>query len=320
MSQSDDPVVWREYLRCFPDGSLATEAQTIVTAAEQRERAREAADELAARIEREEALRRRDATADDQSWKDAVSRGTEIAVQGYLDRYPSGRHVAEATGQLAALIGRQREESRRREDALAWEGVERTANQEAFEAYLVAYPDGAFVEQATKKILDLELEAASRTPTDRELHSPRPGEPDAAKDKATIDDAQRQETERRRAEATKRAEEARLAALERAKEVEKAEAERRQEEERKAEALRSAALARAEAEERANALLATELAEWNRTKDSDDPRDFREYLARFPGGRFEALALEAANALERVADAKRRARSATQNELHRGGR
>jgi hypothetical protein len=64
----------------------------------------------------EEAARKQ---ADDKAWADAVRVGTAAAFNGYVQKFPSGAHVAEARSRLAALEAKARADAQATRAALA---------------------------------------------------------------------------------------------------------------------------------------------------------------------------------------------------------
>lgn len=152
-------------------------------------------------LQTEEAERQRAVTAearrsDDAAWTRAQRDDTAAALERYLTDHPQGRHVPEAMNRLTALKAAERrnreaeeaarkaaaesrqvererraEERRkqeeaeeaeaRRKDDLAWRRAQRAGSTEAYEAYAAAYPDGAHVPEARKRIRELKGDDAA---------------------------------------------------------------------------------------------------------------------------------------------------------------
>jgi hypothetical protein len=64
----------------------------------------------------EEAARKQ---ADDKAWADAVRVGTAAAFNGYIQKFPSGAHIAEARSRLAAHEAKARADAQATRAALA---------------------------------------------------------------------------------------------------------------------------------------------------------------------------------------------------------
>jgi formylglycine-generating enzyme required for sulfatase activity len=101
------PAAYQSYLQRFPSGSYASLAEPARQKAER---------ELAERERQETARKQREAqeTAqreEDALWQKAQAAKDSATVQGYLDRYPSGRYVSGAQSKLAA-VKKEEEEMR----------------------------------------------------------------------------------------------------------------------------------------------------------------------------------------------------------------
>ncbi|TDT72975.1 putative peptidoglycan binding protein [Litoreibacter halocynthiae] len=91
-------------------------------------------------------------------WRATGQGGDETGLRAYLERYPDGVFAEIATARLEPF-----EEARRaaaaEQDRAAWDAAESVGSLAAYEGYVQANPEGAFVEQARAKIAELEFEA-----------------------------------------------------------------------------------------------------------------------------------------------------------------
>lgn len=90
------------------------------------------------------------ARADDAFWKDVGDKGGEAGLRAYLERYPKGRHAAEARKRLDAL-----NPEKPRDDA-AFAAARKANTEAAYRAYLKDWPKGAHVKAANDAIAALE--------------------------------------------------------------------------------------------------------------------------------------------------------------------
>lgn len=112
--------------------------------------------ERLAEIEAEEARERAERERRDRAfWQDTGAGADEVALRAYLERYPDGIYADVATERLAAIAERKAQE-RNRQDRAAWETARDTGTEDAFDAYLEEFPDGAFAEEARMSLRQLE--------------------------------------------------------------------------------------------------------------------------------------------------------------------
>jgi formylglycine-generating enzyme required for sulfatase activity len=78
--------------------------------------------------------------ADDKAYTAAERRRTKAAFEDYLDRYPQGRHAAEARAELGKL------------ETAAFEDAGRTGTAEAYRRFQKAWPDGEHFALAGQRI------------------------------------------------------------------------------------------------------------------------------------------------------------------------
>lgn len=90
------------------------------------------------------------ARADDAFWKDVGEKGGEAGLRAYLERYPKGRHAAEAKRRLDAL-----NPDKPRDDA-AFAASQKAGTVAGYRAYLRDWPKGAHVKAANDAIAALE--------------------------------------------------------------------------------------------------------------------------------------------------------------------
>jgi peptidoglycan hydrolase-like protein with peptidoglycan-binding domain len=91
------------------------------------------------------------ARADDAFWQATGFGRTEAGLRQYLDRYPDGRHAAEARARLDRIEADRRAEAEAAERA-DWDRVRRRDTVEAYLQYLDRYPNGLFAEFARDRI------------------------------------------------------------------------------------------------------------------------------------------------------------------------
>ena len=130
-------VAVEDYLDRFPDGLHRADADLLLNEF---------------RLVEESERRRRAETdrRDDEAWETARRERTPAAIEGYLDAWPTGRHVDEAR-ELAAGLQAEREDDR------AVEAARKLDTRVAYQAYLDAFPRGDNVAAALEAIDDLTL-------------------------------------------------------------------------------------------------------------------------------------------------------------------
>ncbi|MDA7430493.1 peptidoglycan-binding protein [Primorskyibacter aestuariivivens] len=95
-----------------------------------------------------------EARADDAYWERTGARGTVEGLRAYLDRYPRGRHAAEARDRLAALEEDVREDERA-EVRAAWSRAREADTIEAYRDFIERYPNTRAAESARERIREL---------------------------------------------------------------------------------------------------------------------------------------------------------------------
>lgn len=124
--KSHSLAAYRDYLDAFPDGRYQVEAR--------------------ARADALQAV----ADSDDRAWAEARTARTAVAVDDYLATFPEGRHAAEARD-LGAEIEREAR------DQQAFTAAQQIHRREAYQAYLDAFADGAYVAEALSALDELTL-------------------------------------------------------------------------------------------------------------------------------------------------------------------
>ena len=136
----------------FPSSTYLTRQQ-ITRLAEQAER-------RSAELEAEAERRRLEAERADRAyWEVTGAAGDEAGLRVYLKKYPDGIYSEIAQEQLSII-----EEDKRREaaaqDRAAWDVAVNANTVASYRNYLVAYPKGAFAEEARAQIAKLTEEAS----------------------------------------------------------------------------------------------------------------------------------------------------------------
>lgn len=98
---------------------------------------RNAADRLAAEAE----------ARDTAYWRDTGRGRTEAGARAYLERYPAGLFADIAAARVAAFEA-ERLDRIPAEERAAWDAAVAADTAAGFDAYLAAYPDGAFADEA----------------------------------------------------------------------------------------------------------------------------------------------------------------------------
>ncbi len=145
-AQQDTNVsAYQSYLTEYPRGRFVTEANQRITDLN-----------LAAEAQRVAAL-------DNAAWRQAQQNASTTAYQTYLNTYPKGRFVKEATLRLDE--SKRVEENQRRAalDEAAWTSARTNASLATYQGYLATYPNGRFATDANNAIAGLNrLEANKR--------------------------------------------------------------------------------------------------------------------------------------------------------------
>ncbi|MFM2065667.1 MAG: hypothetical protein RLZZ584_576 [Pseudomonadota bacterium] len=81
-------------------------------------------------------------------WRDVQARGGKEHYEAYLQQYPKGRHVASARAAIKSL-SLQAVDPKSRNESVAWDLARKANTEQAYRAYLLDYPSGRFVAEAT---------------------------------------------------------------------------------------------------------------------------------------------------------------------------
>lgn len=106
---------------------------------------------------------------EEERWKKAKAEGTYASYYNYLQRYPTGKYVAEAKEKINQLAGD--------EDAKAWEIAKLEHTEAAYLAYITEYPDGRHVDEANDIIHKLPGQRTWRGDTDSDRIVLPPADP-----------------------------------------------------------------------------------------------------------------------------------------------
>jgi len=137
LSAEDSVPAYKDYLDVFPDGLHQAEALQRIDAIEQAE----------AKKERERLERERQ---DNLAWETASNERTVASFDRYINDWPAGLHIEEAT-RLRRLLKDQSEDDKAFQTAL------KLNTKAAFQAYIDAFPKGVNVTSALQHIDDLTL-------------------------------------------------------------------------------------------------------------------------------------------------------------------
>ena len=118
--------------------------------------------ERAEELEREAAAREAERARNDRAyWQQTGASGEEADLRAYLERYPDGDYADLAEDELGEIEA-ARAEAAARQDRQAWATAEETDTAGAYRQYLSEYPDGAFAEQAERRLSQLEQPSEER--------------------------------------------------------------------------------------------------------------------------------------------------------------
>ena len=93
-------------------------------------------------------------------WRRTGENGGEGNFRAYLERYPDGLYAEIANARLAAIDERKRNRAERR-DRRAWEQAQELNSLDGYRAYLNAFPNGVFADEAQARVRVYEEEAAN---------------------------------------------------------------------------------------------------------------------------------------------------------------
>jgi len=93
-------------------------------------------------------------------WRRTGENGGEGNFRAYLERYPDGLYAEIANARLAAIDERKRNRAERR-DRRAWEQAQELNSLDGYRAYLNAFPNGVFADEAQARVRVYEEESAN---------------------------------------------------------------------------------------------------------------------------------------------------------------
>lgn len=96
------------------------------------------------------------AAKEDTAWQVACDSNTVTAYQGFMTDYPNGKHYTEALQRFQGLKGN---------DESYWQGVASSPNTMDFQNYLKKFPNGAYAALATNKIDSIDYVSATKKNT-----------------------------------------------------------------------------------------------------------------------------------------------------------
>lgn len=138
---------WQQSLGLLPTSYLnANQIAQIETAGAAR------AEQLRREAERRRAEQERQ---DRNYWGQTGANGSEAGLRTYLQRYPDGLFSAEATERLRQIEREQRRLAQA-EERRAWDQAVMTGTLDSYVAYLNAYPNGRFVDEAKARAQSLQ--------------------------------------------------------------------------------------------------------------------------------------------------------------------
>ncbi|QFT64765.1 peptidoglycan-binding domain-containing protein [Roseivivax sp. THAF30] len=118
--------------------------------------------ERAEELEREAAAREAERARNDRAyWQQTGASGEEADLRAYLERYPDGDYADLAEDEIGEIEA-ARAEAAARQDRQAWATAEETDTTGAYRQYLSDYPEGAFAEQAERRLSQLEQPSEER--------------------------------------------------------------------------------------------------------------------------------------------------------------
>lgn len=106
---------------------------------------------LAEQKRREEQARRVAEAEDEGYWSATGAKRTAAGYRAYLERFPEGLHAREARAALSAMAEAEADASLR-DERRAFRRAQREDTAEGWRDYLAQYPNGAFRDDATKRL------------------------------------------------------------------------------------------------------------------------------------------------------------------------
>ncbi|WP_347311527.1 peptidoglycan-binding domain-containing protein [Defluviimonas sp. SAOS-178_SWC] len=113
------------------------------------------ADKRAAELEAEAAARKAEQDQQDRLyWDQTGAAGDEAGLRAYLKRYPDGL-FAELAQERLSVFDEERRAQAAANDRQAWDAAQKTDTVRVYQDYVAAHPNGAFVEEARRRIAEL---------------------------------------------------------------------------------------------------------------------------------------------------------------------
>ena len=142
LAAEDSVPAYEDYLEVFPDGLHQADALQRIEAIQKAE----------AKKERERLERER---LDNLAWETANSERTVASFDRYINDWPAGLHIEEAT-RIRRLLKDQSDDDK------AFQAALKLNNKDAYQAYIDAFPKGVNVTSALQRIDDLTLRPGKR--------------------------------------------------------------------------------------------------------------------------------------------------------------
>lgn len=112
------------------------------------------ADKRAVELEREAAQRQRELEREDRAyWRSTGQLGDEAGLRSYLERYPDGVFAEVALKRLEPFDAARRAQAET-QDRAGWDAAVSADTEAAYQGYLQANPEGAFVKQAQTRLAE----------------------------------------------------------------------------------------------------------------------------------------------------------------------
>ncbi|HKJ17208.1 MAG TPA: SUMF1/EgtB/PvdO family nonheme iron enzyme [Xanthomonadales bacterium] len=135
LSAEDSLPAYQDYLAQFPNGLHQATALSRI-------------DEIEQQLSQQERERLERERQDNEGWLAARSAGTLSAVEQYIQDWPTGLHIAEASGLRRLLKARA-------EDDAAFSSAQKLNTRDAYQTYVDAFPQGDHVAEALASMDDL---------------------------------------------------------------------------------------------------------------------------------------------------------------------
>ncbi len=147
-----------EYLKVYPNGRFVAQAKVLL--AKFRKDTSSRNDPLAGKP-----ASNKPEDPETTLWR-AVENGNDADdYQAYLSQYPKGKYAALAKGRITKLKEQITQEARKKEEN-QWQAAENNPGENAYQDYLVAYPNGHYALLARNRLKKLQDERAVREEND----------------------------------------------------------------------------------------------------------------------------------------------------------